>query len=115
MTLLLSIAVGVVFACGLYLVLRRSLAQLVVGLALLSAAVNLGVFTAGGLVRGAPPLVAPGESAPPPGVADPLPQALVLTAIVIGFALIAFVAVLVWRTRELAESDDVDQLRSTDT
>jgi multicomponent Na+:H+ antiporter subunit C len=114
-TVLLALAVGVLFGSGLYLLLQRSLGQLLVGLVLLSNAVNLGVFVAGRLTRQQPPLAAAGAAAPPPGAADPLPQALVLTAIVIGFALLAFAAALLWRMRDAAGSDDPDELRRTDT
>ena len=62
-----------------------------------------------------PPLVPVGASAPPPGVADPVPQALVLTAIVIGFALTAFAAVLVKRVYRVTGTDDSDALRTTDS
>lgn len=114
MTLLLALLVGAFFTGGIYLLLQRSHARLLVGLLLLSNGANLAVFVMGGLTRSAPPLATEGEMAPPPGVADPLPQALVLTAIVIGFALIAFAAVLLWRAHEATGTDDLDQLRSTD-
>jgi multicomponent Na+:H+ antiporter subunit C len=114
-TVLLALAVGVLFGGGIYLLLQRSLGQLLVGLVLLSNAVNLGVFVAGRLTRQQPPLAAAGAAAPPPGAADPLPQALVLTAIVIGFALLAFAAALLWRMHDAADSDDPDELRRTDT
>jgi multicomponent Na+:H+ antiporter subunit C len=115
MTLLLAVVVGVLFGCGVYLLLQRSLGQILVGLVLLGNAVNLSVFVAGRLTRAAPPLAGMGQSAPPPGAADPLPQALVLTAIVIGFALLAFAAALLWRTHEAVGDDDPDSLRRTDT
>ncbi len=115
MTLLLALVVGVLFGGGIYLLLQRSLARLLVGLVLLGNGVNLGVLVAGQLTRAVPPLVAEGEVAPPPGAADPLPQALVLTAIVISFALIAFAAALLWRTHHAVGDDDPDSLRRTDT
>jgi len=111
----LAITIGVLFTCGLYLMMRRTLMKVVLGLLLLSHGANLAVFVSGGLTRSPAPLVAPGEAAPPPGAADPLPQALVLTAIVIGFAVAAFTAVLIRRTTEAVGSDDGDQLRRTDT
>jgi multicomponent Na+:H+ antiporter subunit C len=115
MTLLLALVVGVLFGCGLYLMLQRSLGQLLVGLVLLGNAVNLGVLVAGRLTRAVPPLIAEGEAAAPAGAADPLPQALVLTAIVIGFAILAFAAALLWRTHDAVGDDDPDSLRRTDT
>ena len=115
MTVLLAVVVGLLFTAGVYLLLQRNASQLVVGLMLLGNGANLAVFVAGGLTRGAPPLVGEGAMAPPPGVADPLPQALVLTAIVIGFAITALAAVLVWRVHRDHGSQDLDELRRTDT
>lgn len=115
MTLLLALVTGVLFGCGLYLLLQRSLGRMLVGLVLLGNAVNLGVFVSGRLTRAVPPLAAAGEAAPAAGAADPLPQALVLTAIVISFALTTFAAALLWRIRETTDDDDPDILRRTDT
>jgi multicomponent K+:H+ antiporter subunit C len=78
--------IGLLTACGAYLMLRGRTFPLVLGLTLLSYAVNLFVLAMGRLAIGAPPIVADGAS----GYADPLPQALVLTAIVIGLATMAF-------------------------
>jgi multicomponent Na+:H+ antiporter subunit C len=114
MTVLLAVVVGLLYTAAVYLMLRRSVVRLVFGLVLLGHAANLLIFTAGGLVRGRPPIVAEGGFAPPVGVADPLPQALVLTAIVIGFAVVAFAAVLVHRTVDQTGTDDVDDMRSTE-
>jgi multicomponent Na+:H+ antiporter subunit C len=105
---LVALTVGVIYACAVYLRLQRSLVKLVIGLALLSHGSNLLVFAAGGLTRGTPPLVP--ASAP----ADPLPQALVLTAIVISFAVLAFALVLVRRTYEWSGTDDLDTLRNSE-
>jgi multicomponent K+:H+ antiporter subunit C len=85
MELLYAILLGVLTACGVYLVLRARTFPVVVGLTLLSYAVNLFLFAAGRLHTGAPPVI--GRA---PAYTDPLPPALVLTAIVIGFALTAF-------------------------
>jgi multicomponent Na+:H+ antiporter subunit C len=114
MTILLAVLVGVLYAGGVYLMLRRNIVKLIFGLLLLGYAANLLIFTIGGLVRAKPPLAAVGASAPPPGVADPVPQALVLTAIVIGFALTAFAAVLVKRVFQATGTDDSDALRTTE-
>ena len=114
MTVVLAVVVGGLYAAGIYLMLRRNVVRLIFGLILLGHAANLLIFTVGGLVRGRPPLAAVGASAPPPGAADPLPQALVLTAIVIGFAVVAFAAVLVGRTVVEVGTDDSDELRSTE-
>jgi multicomponent K+:H+ antiporter subunit C len=88
--LVLAIAVGVLATAGVYLLLRSRTFSVLLGLTLLSYAVNLFVFASGRLKVGAPPIVAPGATA----YADPLAQALVLTAIVISFAMTAFVVAL---------------------
>lgn len=90
MELLVAIGIGVMVAVGVYLLLRERTFSVVLGLTLISYAVNFFVFASGRLKVGAPPLVR--DSAP--GYAEPLAQALVLTAIVIGFAMTAFVVVL---------------------
>jgi multicomponent Na+:H+ antiporter subunit C len=107
---LLAIAAGVLYAAGTYLMLRRRLAQLIIGLGLLSNGTNLLIFTAGGLTRSRPPVVAAGAQRLLPPYADPVPQALVLTAIVIGFGLLAFSLVLVHRVHETTGTDDVDEV-----
>ena len=111
----MAIAIGALYAVAVYLMLRRNIVKLVFGLMILGHASNLLIFTVGGLVRGKPPIVPPGKAAPPPGVADPVPEALVLTAIVIGFALTAFAAVLVKRVYQVTGTDDSDALRTTDS
>ena len=110
MEALLAVAAGVLYAAGIYLMLRRRLAQLIIGLGLLSNGTNLLIFTAGGLRRATPPVVADGAQALVPPYADPVPQALVLTAIVIGFGLLAFSLVLAHRVHAAAGTDDVDDV-----
>jgi multicomponent Na+:H+ antiporter subunit C len=110
----LAVVVGVLYAAAFYLMLRRSLVKLLLGLVLLGHASNLLIFTAGGLTRANPPIVPEGAAAPVPLSADPLPQALILTAIVIGFGVMAFAIALLRRTFEAAGMDDLDRLRSTD-
>jgi multicomponent Na+:H+ antiporter subunit C len=110
MELLLAVASGVLYASGIYLMLRRRLAQLIIGLGLLSNGTNLLIFTAGGLTRARPPVIPEGAAALVPPYADPVPQALVLTAIVIGFGLLAFSLVLAHRVHDAAKSDDVDDV-----
>ena len=114
MTVLLAIVAGVLFAAAIYLMLRRSVLKLALGLSLLANAANLVIFVAAGLTRGVPPLVEEGATAPPPGAADPLPQAMVLTAIVIGFAVLAFTLTLMHRVYQEGGSDDVDDLTEAD-
>lgn len=110
MTALMALTVGVVFACGVYLALRRSTVRMLLGVVLITHAGNLLVFMSGGLVRGSPPIV-PKNAERLVGSADPLPQALVLTAIVIGFGLSVFAAALVERIRRRLRTDDPDALR----
>ena len=115
MTLLLAPVIGVLYAVGLYLVMRRSIVKLVLGLAVLGHAANLLIFTVGRLSRDGPPIIAPGAGQLVPPHADPVPQALVLTAIVIGFGVQAFALVLVKRAHQETGTDDLDALRSTDS
>lgn len=114
MIVLLAFVIGGLYAMGLYMMMRRSITKLIIGLALLSHAANLLIFTAGGLVRAVPPLIpdeATGITAP---FADPVPQALVLTAIVISFGVLAFALVLLHRNYQTTATDDLDDLRATD-
>jgi multicomponent Na+:H+ antiporter subunit C len=111
---LLAFVIGGLYATGVYLLLRRSLVHLIIGLALLGNAATLLIFTVGGLTRGRPPLVPEGADQPVPPFADPLPQALILTAIVIGFGVLAFALVLAYRTYQAVGSDDLDDMKTTD-
>ncbi|HVR29054.1 MAG TPA: Na+/H+ antiporter subunit C [Thermoanaerobaculia bacterium] len=115
MEAVLAIVIGVLYAGGLYLMMRRSAVKLLIGLALLSHAANLLIFTSAGLTRASPPLVPEGLGAPPGPAADPLPQALILTAIVIGFSVVAFALVLFYRAYQEVGTDDLDEMRTTDT
>jgi multicomponent Na+:H+ antiporter subunit C len=91
--------------------LKRRLAQLIIGLSLLANGSNLLIFTAAGLMRERAPIVAEG-AAPAGASADPVPQSLVLTAIVIGFGVLAFSLVLAHRVHLSAGTDDVDAITS---
>ncbi|HCK82917.1 MAG TPA: Na+/H+ antiporter subunit C [Candidatus Competibacter sp.] len=104
MELLLALIVGALTAAGVYLTLRARTFPLVLGLAFLSYAVNLFLFAMGRLTVGQPPLIAAGAA----GYADPVPQALVLTAIVISFAMTAFVIALALKARAEMGNDHVD-------
>jgi multicomponent Na+:H+ antiporter subunit C len=110
----LAFVVGGLYAAGLYTLLRRSIVRLVIGLSLLSQAANLLIFSTAGMTRGRPPIVPPEATAPQPPFADPIPQALILTAIVLGFGILAFALVLIKRAYQAVESDDLDDMRSTD-
>ncbi|CAG0946047.1 NADH-quinone oxidoreductase subunit K [Gammaproteobacteria bacterium] len=106
--LILSLAVGVLAGSGTWLLLRPRTFQVVIGLSLLSNAVNLFLFGMGGLKSGAAPIVPAGPAPDAALLADPLPQALVLTAIVIGFAMTALLLVVLLAARGLAGTDHVD-------
>jgi len=114
MELLLALIIGGLFAGGVYMLLRRSIVKLVVGLILLGHGANLLIFLMGRLTPGQAPLVSAGATQPPGPFADPLPQALVLTAIVIGFGLQAFTLVLVRRLYQTTHTDDLDQLKTSE-
>src|SRR5690606_12586118 len=107
MELLLALAAGSLYAAGIYLLLRRRLAQLIIGLGLLTNGTNILIFTSGGLTRATPPVVPPGDESLEPPFADPVPQALILTAIVIGFGVLAFALVLAHRVHDTSGSDDI--------
>jgi len=108
MELIIAIAIGVLFGSGVWLILRPRSFQVLTGLLLMSYAVNLFIFIMGQLWVDMPPLTL-GDSAPDPrAFADPLPQALVLTAIVIGFATTALYLVLMIGSRGVTGTDHVD-------
>lgn len=114
MHLLMAITIGLMYAAGLYMMLRRSIIKLLIGLVLLSHGSNLLIFTAAGLSEGDPPLIRPGDDAMPGAHTDPLPPALILTAIVISFAILAFACVLVKRGYEEVGTDDQNAINTTD-
>lgn len=126
MQTLVAFIVGGLLAGSLYLMMRRNVVKLIIGLGLLTHAANLLIFSIGGIGESQPPIV-PIETGPTPapiktaeaagtlgGMANPLPQALILTAIVIGFAAQAFAMVLIQRAVQTLGTDDVDQLNTTD-
>lgn len=109
---LMSLVVGGLFAAGLYLMMQRELLHVLVGLSLIGHGANMAIFVAAGARVAAPPLVPEGLTAPPAGHADPLPQALILTAIVIGFGVLGFALALARRSADTTGSDDLDRLPS---
>ena len=109
MELLLAVTAGVLYATGIYLMLRRRLAQLIIGLGLLSNGTNILILSAAGVTRGKPPLVSPARWGADQ-FADPVPQSLILTAIVIGFGVLAFALVLAHRVHRSTGSDDIDTI-----
>lgn len=108
MEIVLAIAIGVLFGSGVWLVLRPRSFQVVIGLMLLSYAVNLFIFSVGSLAIDREPIVKPGVVADLVNYSDPLPQSLVLTAIVIGFATTALFLVVLLALRGLSGGDHVD-------
>lgn len=108
---LLSLLVGVLVAASVYLMLARNLLRFLFGLILLSNAANLTIFIAGRLTPGAPPLIPDGVDVPVGDVANALPQALVLTAIVIGFGLFAFALMLAFRAYQTLGTLNTDDMR----
>ncbi|MCK9488805.1 MAG: Na+/H+ antiporter subunit C [Xanthomonadales bacterium] len=101
-------AIGVLTAAGVYLLLRSRSFDVILGLTLLSYATNLLIFSSGRLVTGKPPVLRPGVDPILANFTDPLPQALVLTAIVISFAMTAVILVLAMRGRSDNRVDHVD-------
>ena len=108
--LILALATGILFATGAYLLLERSTVKVLLGIILFGNATNLLVFNSSRLVRGEPPLIRKGESMLTGTFADPLGQALILTAIVISFGVLAFAMILVRRAYDALGSDDVKEL-----
>jgi multicomponent Na+:H+ antiporter subunit C len=111
MELLVAIMIGVLVAASVYLMLARDVLRFLFGLILLSNAANLIIFVSGRLTPAAPPLIHEGADAPLGVVANALPQALVLTAIVIGFGLFASALTLVYRTYQTLGTINSDELR----
>ena len=114
MEIILAVIIGLLYASGIYLMLRRSLIKLVIGIVLLGNGVNLLIFLLGGLVKGRPPIIGPTAKMIGSLYADPIPQALILTAIVISFGLQAFAIVLIKRAYIVVGTDDLDQMHTTE-
>lgn len=114
MTLALAVCIAVLVGAGSYLLMGRNLPRLLFGIVLLGHAANLVIFTLGGGARAGAPIVPEGSDRLAAGHADPVSQALVLTAIVIGFAMLAFCAVLFERVQKATGDLDVDALRPGD-
>ncbi|WBX83068.1 Na+/H+ antiporter subunit C [Sphingosinicella microcystinivorans] len=108
MEIVLALAIGVLTASGVWLLLRPRTFQVVIGLALLSYAVNLFILAMGRLRIDAPPIIEKGVAIDPAAYTDPVPQALVLTAIVISFATTALMLVVLLASRGLTDTDHVD-------
>jgi len=111
MEILLSLLVGVLMSVSVWLMLSRNLVKFLFGLVLISNVANLIIFKVGGLTRGAPALITDGGSEV---YANSLPQALVLTAIVIGFGLVSFTLVLAFKAYQATGTVDVDDMTAAE-
>ncbi|MBR3120214.1 Na(+)/H(+) antiporter subunit C [Oceanobacillus profundus] len=109
MEVLMSIVIGIIFTVSVYLFLSRSIIRVILGTLLLSHGVHLLLITMSELQRGAPPLLNLDADA----YTDPLPQALVLTAIVIAFGVTSFLLVMAYRTYKEHKTDDLEELRGS--
>jgi multicomponent Na+:H+ antiporter subunit C len=115
MELLISILTGFLFAAGLYLLLHKSFIKLIAGVILFGNACNIFLLVAGGLTRNHPAFVSKtAESVPVESMADPIPQAFILTAIVISLGVQAFVIVLLKRIYQTSHTNNLDDLTRTD-
>ncbi|MDA7028060.1 Na(+)/H(+) antiporter subunit C [Bacillus sp. CLL-7-23] len=110
MEVLMAFIVGFLFMAATYLMLSKSLLRVIIGTAVLSHGVHLLLLTMGGLKKGAPPIL--NEEAT--SYVDPLPQALILTAIVIAFGVTSFLLVMAFRAYQELKVDDMDQMRGND-
>lgn len=110
METLIAIVIGILFTIGTYLILSNQMLRIILGLSFISHAVNLMIIAMGGLKQGQPPLLSEDTSR----FTDSVPQALILTAIVINFAVTAFLLVLSYRTYKLHGTDNMDQLRGNE-
>lgn len=109
MEILMAFVIGILFMTATYLMLSKSLLRIIVGTGLLSHGAHLLILTMGGLKRGAAPIL--GENIE--SYTDPLPQALILTAIVISFGVTAFFLVLAYRSYQELGTDNVEEMRGS--
>ncbi|NRP18211.1 Na(+)/H(+) antiporter subunit C [Ensifer adhaerens] len=106
-----ALLVGTFFTVAIYLLLSKSIIRVLLGVAILGNGVNLLIFTGGRLTRGVPPVIQEGADTLTGSAANALPQALILTAIVISFSFFAFLLVLAWRAYEDLSTDNTDEMR----
>lgn len=111
MDVMLAVLIGIFFVAAIYLLLSRALIRMLLGLVLLGNAVNLLILVAGRLTRALPPIIPAGVETPGFPGANPLPQALILTAIVIGFSMFVFLLVLTYRAYQSLDADNTDTMR----
>jgi len=115
MELVIAIFIGLLYASGVYLLLRRSIVKLILGVFVISNATNLIIFLSGGITRSGVSFIGDeAEKATLETLTDPLPQALILTAIVIGLGIAAYILALKYKYFETTGTHDLDQLSKTD-
>jgi multicomponent Na+:H+ antiporter subunit C len=114
MELLWCVVIAVLMSAGIYLMLERHLIRFLFGMLIVSNTINLAIFVAGRLTLGMPPLIKLKEVLPAIGTANPLPQALILTAIVIGFGLLLFTLLLSYRAIKTFSTADMDAIQENE-
>lgn len=114
MNLIIALLIGMLFAASLYLLLQRSLFKIIFGIIIFGYGTIFFLFVSGGVTRGNPPLFLDGETKQTMEMADPLPQALTLTAIVIGIGVQLFTMILLKRTYDASQTTDLDDFQDTD-
>lgn len=114
MEVILAIMIGVLYAAGIYMILRRSLVKLILGIIILGNGANLLIFLLGRIVKGHPPIIPGSAEVFHDLYADPVPQALILTAIVISFGLQSFAIILIKRAYTVVKTDDLDEMNAID-
>lgn len=114
MEVVLAILTGLLFAAGLYLMLHKGMVKLILGIMLLSYATNLFIFLVARITRGIPAIISENQDKLTDTFADPVPQALILTAIVIGFGIQAFAIVLIRRVYKVTGTANMDELSSSE-
>ena len=114
MEILLAIVTGLLYGAGLFMMLRRSMVKLIIGLILIGNGANILIFLLGRIAKGKPPIIPPDSKVLTDIYADPVPQALILTAIVISFGLQAFAIVLFKKVYQAIHTDDLDTVNTID-
>ncbi len=110
MEIIISILAGLLFSVGIYNILQKQLLRIAIGTGLISHAAHLFILTMGKLKRGQPPIIQEGITE----YTDPLPQALILTSIVISFGVTSVILVLAYRTINENDTDNIEELRGND-
>ncbi|TCO08729.1 NADH-quinone oxidoreductase subunit K [Natronoflexus pectinivorans] len=115
MELIIAIFIGLMFSCGVYLILRRSIVKVILGIFVLSNAANLIIFLAGGITKSEVAFIPHGEQTLDPAlINDPVAQVLVIKSIVIGLGIAAYILALKYRYFEVTGTHDLDSLKNTD-